>query len=153
MATLKVGDDEAEPEGVTTSPDGKFVYVTTENDGAIAVIDTEARKVIKSFKVGARPRSVGFFPDGLEAYVTRENDGKLAMIDTVKHAKSGDIQIGKATPPENIKPMKVVLSSDGKTAYVSAGRGKAGIHDRHRDRQSYRVRRSRTKTLGYRIVA
>jgi YVTN family beta-propeller protein len=124
VATLSVGDKEAEPEGVTTSPDGKFVYVTTENDGAIAVIDTEARKMIKNFKVGARPRSVAFFPDGLKAYVTRENDGKLAIVDTVKHAKSGDIEIGKPTAPENIKPMKVVLSPDAKTAYVSAGRGK-----------------------------
>ena len=124
VATLNVGDDEAEPEGVMTSPDGKFVYVTTENDGAVAVIDAEARKVIKNFKVGARPRSVAFFPDGLKAYVTRENDGKLTIIDTVKHAKSGEIEIGKASPPENIKPMKVILSSDGKTAYVSAGRGK-----------------------------
>jgi YVTN family beta-propeller protein len=124
VATLSVGDKEAEPEGVTTSPDGRFVYVTTENDGAIAVLDTEARKVIKNFKVGARPRSVAFFPDGLKAYVTRENDGKLAVVDTVKHAKTGDIDIGKPTPPENIKPMKVVLSPDGKTAYVSTGRGK-----------------------------
>ena len=97
----------AEPEGVTTSPDGKFVYVTSENDGAISVIDTEARKVIKSFKVGARPRSVAFFPDGMKAYVTRENDGKLTILDTVKHAKTGEIEIGKPTAPENIKPMKV----------------------------------------------
>jgi YVTN family beta-propeller protein len=121
VATLKVG---AEPEGVTTSVDGKFVYVTSEEDGAIFVIDTETRKVLKNFKVGNRPRSVGFFPDGIKAYVTRENDGALTVLDTVKHAKTGEISIGKATPPENIKPMKVILSHDGKTAYVSTGRGK-----------------------------
>jgi YVTN family beta-propeller protein len=124
IATLKVGPTDSEPEGVTTSPDGKFVYVTAENEGMVFVIDTEARKVIKSIKVGARPRSVAFFPDGTKAYVTRENDGMITIIDAVKHAKTGEIQIGKPTPPENIKPMKIILSPDSKTAYVSSGRGK-----------------------------
>jgi YVTN family beta-propeller protein len=118
LETLKVGE---EPEGVNTSPDGKFVYVTSEHDGEIFVIDTEAHKVLKSLKVGNRPRSVGFFPDGKKAYVTNENDGTLAILDTVKHAKIGEIALGKAGV---IKPMKVILSTDGKTAYVSTGRGK-----------------------------
>jgi YVTN family beta-propeller protein len=123
VATLKVGE---EPEGVTTSLDGKFVYVTSEQDGEIFVIDTEARKVLKSFKVGNRPRSVGFFPDGKKAYVTRENDGALSVLDTVKHAKTGEIVIEKPVQgkPDPVKPMKVILSSDGKVAYVSTGRGK-----------------------------
>ena len=119
LETLKVGE---EPEGVNTSPDGRFVYVTSEQDGEVFVIDTEAHKVLKSIKVGNRPRSVGFFPDGKKAYVTNENDGNLAIIDTVKHVKIGAISLGKPGGP--IKPMKVILSTDGKTAYVSTGRGK-----------------------------
>lgn len=123
LATVSVGGKDAEPEGVETSPDGKFVYVTTENEGMIAVIDTATRKVIKNVKVGARPRDVAFSPDSSKAYVTCENEGTLAIIDAVKHEKIGQIEIGKATPPENIKPMSVILSADAKTAYVSAGRG------------------------------
>src|SRR5204862_1701182 len=124
VASLQLGNEESEPEGVSTSPDGKFVYVTTENEGAVFVIDTEARKVIKNFKVGSRPRSVAFFPDGMKAYVSRENDGFLSILDTVKHLKTGEIKIGNPKDPDLIKPMKVILSSDGKTAYVSTGRGK-----------------------------
>src|SRR5688572_8541554 len=118
LETLKVGE---EPEGVNTSPDGRFVYVTSEEDGEVFIIDTEAHKVLKSIKVGNRPRSVGFLPDGKKAYVTNENDGTLAIIDTVKHVKTGEISLGKPGGP--IKPMKVILSTDGKTAYVSTGRG------------------------------
>ena len=121
VETIKVGE---EPEGVKTSPDGKVVYVTSENDGAIFVIDTATRKVLKSFKVGSRPRSVAFFPDGAKAYVTRENDGALTIINAIKHAKTGEIAIGAPAPPALIKPMKVILSADAKTAYVSTGRGK-----------------------------
>jgi YVTN family beta-propeller protein len=121
VAAVKVGE---EPEGVQTTPDGKFVYVTSENDGAIFVIDTATQKLLKSFKVGLRPRSVAFFPELMKAYVTRENDGMLTIIDMAKHAKTGEIKIGdpRADPP--IKPMKVISTADGKTAYVSAGRGK-----------------------------
>ena len=121
VASLKVGE---EPEGVSTSPDGKFVYVTSEQDGAIFVIDTAEGKVLKNLKVGARPRSVAFFPDSMKAYVSLENDGSLGIIDTAKHIKTGEIKIGNPKDPDNIKPMKVILSSDGKTAYVSTGRGK-----------------------------
>jgi YVTN family beta-propeller protein len=45
----------------------------------------------------------------------------LRIVDTVKHAPLGEIMLGKAG---EVKPMKVILSSDAKTAYVSTGRGK-----------------------------
>jgi YVTN family beta-propeller protein len=110
-----------EPEGVTTSPDGKLVFVTSEQGGTIAIIDAAARKTIKTIPVGSRPRHVAFFPDGSKAYVTRENDGVISLIDTIKHQPIQTIELG--TPGE-IKPMKVILSHDATTAYVSAGRGK-----------------------------
>lgn len=36
-----------EPEGVTTGTDGRFVYVTSEEDNTISVIDTAANKMIQ----------------------------------------------------------------------------------------------------------
>ena len=116
--SFKVGE---EPEGVTTSPDGKLVYVTSENEGTIAVIDTASKKLIATFEVGHRPRDTAFLPDGSKAYVTLENDGALAVVDAVKHTKTAEIPIGEAGV---IKPMSVTLTADGRTAYVSTGRGK-----------------------------
>ena len=109
-----------EPEGVKASPDGKFVYVTSENTGTITVFDTAAGKIIKTFKVGHRPRSVAFLPDGSRAYVNAENDGTVLVIDTKKYAVIKTISLGQAGV---IKPMMVLTSSDGKTLYVSTGRG------------------------------
>ena len=118
LASLPVGE---EPEGVTTSPDGKFVYVTSEDTGTVTVIDVTARKPIKTIKVGRRPRSVAFLPDGTRAYVTNENDGVVTLIDSVKHQVIKPIRLGEAG---KIKPMHVIMSADGATAYVSTGRGK-----------------------------
>ena len=109
-----------EPEGVKVSPDGKFVYVTSEDKGTISVIDTASSKLIKTFKVGHRPRSVAFLPDSSRAYVNAENDGSILVIDAVKHEAIQTIPLGQ---PGVIKPMSVLLSADGKTLYVSTGRG------------------------------
>ena len=48
LAVLEVGD---EPEGVTTSPDGRVVYVTSEEHNQVSVIDVESSQVIKHFDV------------------------------------------------------------------------------------------------------
>src|SRR5262245_7370710 len=118
LEMIKVGD---EPEGVATSPDGQFVYVTSEDQGKIFVMDPASRKVIKSFEVGHRPRDTAFFPGSPKAYISRENDGMLTIADTNAHKKIGEIELGAAG---QIKPMSILISKDGKTAYVSTGRGK-----------------------------
>jgi YVTN family beta-propeller protein len=116
--SVKVGE---EPEGVKTSPDGKFVYVTSEDSGTISVIDPAAAKLITMFEVGHRPRKIAFLPDGSKAFVTLENDGAIRIVDSVQHKPLGTINVGK---PGEIKPMAVIVSADGSTAYVSTGRGK-----------------------------
>ena len=54
-----------EPEGVTLSPDGRFVYMSSEEDHHIAVIDTATNKVVTTFNVGQRPRFTEFSDDGV----------------------------------------------------------------------------------------
>lgn len=117
-AAVPVGE---EPEGVTVSPDGKFVYVTCEDPGTIAVIDASTYKPVKSFKVGRRPRSVAFLPDSSRAYVTAENDGAVVVVDATRHRPIQQISLGQ---PGVIKPMHVIMSPDGRRAYVSTGRGR-----------------------------
>ena len=70
-----------EPEGVKVSPNGKFVYVTSENTGTVSVIDVANANLIKTFKVGHRPRSVAFMPDSSRAYIPAENDGAVTLAD------------------------------------------------------------------------
>ncbi len=110
-----------EPEGVNITPDGKFVYVTSEDEGTISVVDTQTNKAITKVKVGRRPRSTAFLPNGTRAYVTAENDANIVVLDALKHEVIETINLGK---PGVIKPMAALMSPDGKTLYVSTGRGK-----------------------------
>jgi YVTN family beta-propeller protein len=108
-----------EPEGVTLSPDGKFVYVTSEDEGTVSVVNTATNKAVKKIKVGRRPRSVEFLPDGTKAFVTNENDANLTVIDPVKQVALRKLPVG-----EGLKPMGTAMTKDGKTLFVSTGRGK-----------------------------
>ena len=49
VAEFEVG---GEPEGVTTSPDARFVYVTSEEDNQVSVIDTASNRVSSRSRSG-----------------------------------------------------------------------------------------------------
>jgi YVTN family beta-propeller protein len=45
------------------------VFVTSEQESKVYVIDTASLDVVKIVDVGPRPRSMTFLPDGSRAYV------------------------------------------------------------------------------------
>lgn len=120
VAAIPVG---GEPEGVDLRPDGKVVYVTAENDNAVYVIDATTPKVVARIAVGPRPRSTGFLPDSSRAYVSAENGSSISVIDAMKHQVIKTIQL----TGEMVRPMGVVSSGDGKTIFVTTGRGKSVV--------------------------
>src|SRR5260221_669370 len=93
LKTLPVG---REPEGVTLSPDGKLIFVTSEDEATVTVVDVAAASEVKKIKVGLRPRGVAFLPDGSRAYVTNENGASLSVIDVAKLEGKSTIPLGDA---------------------------------------------------------
>ena len=61
------------PEHAVFSPDGRWLYVSSEEADSVDIVDVARGEVIKSVKVGDRPRGIGFLPDGSRAYVAAEN--------------------------------------------------------------------------------
>jgi PQQ-dependent catabolism-associated beta-propeller protein len=118
-ASVPVGK---EPEGVKTGPDGKFVYVTSEVAGMVHVIDTATAKVVKNVKVGKRPRRMAITADGKELWVTNELDANVSIISTADHSVTGTLKFEvKGARAENITPVGIVMSRDGKRAFVALG--------------------------------
>jgi YVTN family beta-propeller protein len=95
------------------------VWVTSEGDGAVFVIDLAAHKVAKAVKVGPRPRSIAFLPDGSRAYVPAENGASLTLIDAKRLSPLKTIDLGKG-----MRPMGTKMAPDGKHLYVTTGRSK-----------------------------
>ncbi len=115
---VKVG---AEPEGVKVSADGRTVYVASEVASVVHVIDVSTRKVVKNIAVGKRPRR--FLLAGGQLWVTNELGASVSVIRTADHAVQATINF---KPPgmrsEDVTPVGMALSPDGKTAYVGLGR-------------------------------
>jgi YVTN family beta-propeller protein len=109
-----------EPEGVAISPDGKMAFVTSETNNRVDVVDTATNALTGSVEVGLRPRALAVSKDGRRAVVTLEDAGSVVLIDPVERKVIKTVKL----PGEKVKPMGVVLSPDGHTAYVTTGRGK-----------------------------
>lgn len=116
VATVPVG---GEPEGVTLSPDNTTVWVTSEADSQVFVVDTRTLKVVAKVPVGSRPRSILFSLDGTRAWVTGENAASVLEIDARAFTPVRTIHI----EGDFARPMGLALSPDGRTLYVSNGRG------------------------------
>jgi PQQ-dependent catabolism-associated beta-propeller protein len=116
---VKVG---GEPEGVKVSADGKTVYVTSEVASLVHVIDVASRKVVKNVPVGKRPRRFLLSGAG-ELWVSNELGASVSVIRVSDHSVQGTIDF---KPPgmraEDVTPVGMVLSPDGRTAYVGLGR-------------------------------
>ena len=120
LRSVKVGQ---EPEGVKVSADGKLLYVTSEVASLVHVIDTASGKVVKNVKVGKRPRRMAITPDGKELWVTCELDSGVTIVSTADHSVLATLKFEvKGARAQDITPVGIQMSGDGKRAYVALGR-------------------------------
>ncbi len=120
ITQIKVGE---EPEGVLVSRDGKTVYVTSEVASLIHVIDVASGKVVKNIKAGKRPRRLAMTPDGAQLWVTNELGASVTVISTKDHSALDTIGFEvKGARATDITPVGMVMSADGRTAYVALGK-------------------------------
>ncbi len=120
LASVEIG---IEPEGVAIGPDGTSVYVTSESTSMVHVISVPEHKLEANILVGARPREIDFSADGKFGYVTCEVGGEIVKFDL---ATNKIVQRKKLRREIRlVKPKGIRLGPDGKSFYVSTGRGNA----------------------------
>lgn len=120
------------PEGLLVTPDGSKLYVTNNNEDALAVITTNVDRGpgnarldgyidlrpagIASF--GSSPSALTFDPTGTRLYITESQDNKITVMD-----------ISGATPrilgyiPTAWYPTAVAFSNDGQDVYIVNHKG------------------------------
>ncbi len=117
---VKIG---AEPEGVKVSADGKVLYVTSEVASLVHAIDTATGKVIKNIKVDKRPRRMAITPDGKELWVSCELGSSISIVSTADHSVIATLKFQvKGARAQDITPVGLQMSRDGKRAFVALGR-------------------------------
>jgi YVTN family beta-propeller protein len=112
-----------EPEGVLATPDGKLVFVASEAANLVHVIDVERQEVVKDILVATRPRRFALTPDGKELWVSAELAGQVDIIDMARLSVIGSVSFRpKGFRREEVTPVDLLITRDGKRAFVALGR-------------------------------
>ncbi|WP_417519876.1 beta-propeller fold lactonase family protein [Minwuia sp.] len=121
LTTIETGK---EPEGVLAGPDGNTVYVASEVANIVHVIDVADRQIRANVVAGNRPRRFALTPDGGQLWVTNELNASATVIDTATNKVLRTITFPAPTGlrSEDVTPVGIILSKDGKTAVVALGR-------------------------------
>ena len=114
----------AEPEGVLVSEDGNTVYVTSEAGDLVHAVDADTGKPVNRGGGRACGRDGWrLTPDGKELWVTAELRGEVVIIDRGQICRHR--QHIAFLPPgmrkADVTPVGLVMTKDGKTAYVTLG--------------------------------
>ena len=92
--------------------DTGYVFVSSEKDHAVTVLDGKTLSVVKVIPTGKRPRDMRLSPDRSKLYVIASDSQRVDVIDIAKLAVTGNIPVGE-------DPEMFDLSADGKRLYVS----------------------------------
>jgi YVTN family beta-propeller protein len=77
----------ARPMGLVLTPDGKTLYVANGRGGTVSVVDTAARRVLRTIaKVGARPWGIALSDDGSTLYTANGPSNDVSVIDVATGA-------------------------------------------------------------------
>jgi YVTN family beta-propeller protein len=117
IAEMEVG---GEPEGVNLRPDGKEVWVTSENDGAVFVINAAKPEVVQKIPVVTGRDRRRFRPTARARMCRPKTTARLSVIDTATYTVVATITLSGTDQ----RPMGGAISSDGKFLYMTTGRGK-----------------------------
>lgn len=109
------------PHHMVASPDGKRLYVAEYGSHKVGVVDTREDVRIDGFYSSGNPQarthSVWITADGKTLYATNEGAtavswGTLSKLDAATGVRIWEIPIG-------LRPSEVLVTPDGKTAYVT----------------------------------
>ena len=118
--TIEVGE---EPEGVLVHPNGKFVYVTSEEANLVHVVDVDSTELVANITVGTRPRRFAISTDRNELWVTNEIGGTVSVIDTESNSVTDTIEFTpKGFRKGEVTPVGILFDSTAQIAYVALGR-------------------------------
>jgi serine/threonine protein kinase/DNA-binding beta-propeller fold protein YncE len=114
---------------VAVSPDGKFVFITFQNQGDVAVFDLQEAiaggfgqaglKGLIQLGAASDPQGMAFSPNGHWLYVTGESQaGRLYVVD-LQTAETAPSHALHSSAAAGCAPARVIVSSDGTVVWVT----------------------------------
>jgi DNA-binding beta-propeller fold protein YncE len=122
-------------EGLALTPDGRELWVAARADGHVAVVDTAALEVRARLPLPGIPIRVAITPDGRTALVTCAGTAELVAFDVETRAERSRVKVNvplapgasvrtfARLAPGSALPVGLLVSRDGRSAYVAATMG------------------------------
>jgi YVTN family beta-propeller protein len=113
------------PEGIAISPDGKRVWVGSNGDSIVVVVDAEAGRAIDTLRGFGMPYRLALSRDGRTAIVTDPVRGEVRIYDAAMRRQRSLITVPRdnivatAEVPGSPSPEGVTTSSDSRWAFVT----------------------------------
>lgn len=108
------------PHGIVITPDGRWVFVSSDGDSKLSVIDASSDSIVASIEVGTAPHGLAITPDGRLVLAAVFGEGTVAFIDAASREVVARLPAGN--------PHNIAISPDGRTAYVAIQKpGAAGL--------------------------
>jgi YVTN family beta-propeller protein len=82
--------------GITMTPDGKKIWITSVSDGAVYVYDLASKKLGKKIAVGECPNWISMSKDGKYAGVSNADSDDTSILDMRSEKEIARIKVGKA---------------------------------------------------------
>ena len=79
--------------GITSTKDGKYIFVIETDKNSALKLDANSLKIIDSYKTGNGPDGIGISKDESKIYTTNTKDGTISIIDT-KSKKTKMLEVG-----------------------------------------------------------
>jgi YVTN family beta-propeller protein len=102
----------AGPHGIVITPDGRWVYVSSDGASTVSVIDTTTDSISQSLEVGSMPQGLAITPDASMVLVAGFGTNQVSAIDTATNKILWKVGV--------MQPHNFAITQDGKTAYVAS---------------------------------
>src|ERR1700736_3577973 len=109
MKTIPIS---AGPHGIVVTPDGRWVYASSDGDSVVSVVDTRSDEVTASIDVGSTPHGLAITPDGSRVLVAGFGTNSVEAIDT-----STNQMVWQVPVPQ---PHNLAITADGQTVYAAS---------------------------------
>lgn len=130
-----------QPEGIALSPDGRWVWVGSNQDSTVRVIDAESGATVDTLRGFGMPYRIAVSPDGRAAVVTDPVKGEVRAFTTADRKQRwsltipADSLVATAEVPGSPSPEGVAISRDSRWAFVTLqGRNRVITIDLERGR-------------------
>jgi YVTN family beta-propeller protein len=102
----------AGPHGLVITPDGRWVYASSDGASTVSVIDTRTDEVSATIDVGPIPHGLAITPDGSQVLVASFGTDQVEAIDTRTNQVAWDVAVPQ--------PHNIAITADGTTAYAAS---------------------------------